>query len=170
MSPMSDSKQSERSVPIGKIKDRRESLLSALELAGGEATTPTLRENGDVPRGSINYHLELLEEWGAIMRVGSEQVGGGEKAVVWAITDEGRDALEEIRERDESPPSASELEGRADLLEARVKRLEATFNKFAYVVNQHEEELDVVDSGELEEFDEELERLNEEVDRLEEEI
>ncbi|NKE37315.1 hypothetical protein GWG54_16120 [Natronococcus sp. JC468] len=156
---MSDTKQSERSVPIEDVGPQRETLLETLVLLEGEAHTPRLRE-ADIPDGTALYHLGKLEEWGAIMRVGEERVGGGDKATVWAITDDGRDALEELRDRDETPPTVYELQRELEEKETRINELEETldrvraeFNKFAHVVEQHEKELGVIDRSELEELD-----------------
>lgn len=124
---MQDSQESEGSVPLEQITERRRELLKTLDFADGEANTSFLRQHSNVPEGSLNYHLRKLEEWDLIEVVGRKRVGSGDPAKVWSLTESGEEMvadLETITGDLGRPPSASELADRVDELEESLRGMQ----------------------------------------------
>jgi len=75
------------------ISGPRGRMLDVLRLCGGEATTRTVREDANVPDGSVHYHLRKLRENGVIEQAGSRRVESGETADVHRLTDLGHEVV-----------------------------------------------------------------------------
>jgi DNA-binding PadR family transcriptional regulator len=68
-------------------------MLDVLRLCGGEATTRTIREDANVPDGSIHYHLRQLCDSGVIEQAGTRRVESGETANVYRLTGLGQEVI-----------------------------------------------------------------------------
>ncbi|WP_152424884.1 hypothetical protein [Natronococcus jeotgali] len=134
---MSQHKQSERSDGsedmIERLGDIRRSALKGLRAVGGEGNTTEIRqavetETGTkIPVGSTQYHFRWLESEGLIVEVDREEVNhGGQNAIVWGLTEDGQQLLEEIdalEDRGDRPQTLEGLNDRIDELEQEVEDL-----------------------------------------------
>jgi DNA-binding PadR family transcriptional regulator len=92
------------------IRGHRRTLLDGLRYHGGSAHTSALRSYGDVPPGSIQYHLSVLEDWNLIEQDGTQRLDNGEIAHMYHLTEDGRDVAEEITQSTTTAENVESLE------------------------------------------------------------
>lgn len=140
---MSDAKQSERTGDVTptfeematSLDRRRQDLLSVLHAADeSRMNTSALRRTADVPSGSMTHHMKKLERWGLVEEAGRAYVGGGSKAIVWALTQRGTEFCEEHLDEIRSLPSHQEVKQ----LRERVTELET---QLSALETQHEADI-----------------------------
>lgn len=95
---------------VDEIRGHRRTLLDGLRYHGGAANTSELRAYGDVPEGSIQYHLSVLEDWELIDQEGTERLENGEVANSYQLTDSGKNVVEEIADSTTTVESVESLE------------------------------------------------------------
>lgn len=85
---------------------------------------------------SVDYHLNILSDWGLIRVVDWDEDGSGNSARVFALTDEGEDVVGDLLTVDAEgyvPPAADHkirrLEQRVDELEAETERIDGRIDK-----------------------------------------
>lgn len=81
------------------LRDRREEILQLFMSYDRDTfDSSEVRELGDIPDGSLKYHLDKLEGWGLIEEL-DERVpptyGGGSDAKQWRLTERGEAFTEE---------------------------------------------------------------------------
>lgn len=114
---------------IERLGETRRSLLEALRAIGGEGNTSEILQAtaAEVPEGSRGYHFRWLEGEGLIVEVDRQEVShGGKDVVVWGITEDGEQLLEEIdalEDRGDRPQTIEGLNDRIDELESEVSNL-----------------------------------------------
>ncbi|WP_339106282.1 hypothetical protein [Haloterrigena salinisoli] len=142
---MADSQESEESVSFDQLGDHRRSILETVRGLGGEANAAEIRQRTDVPEGSFGWHFGKLEEWSLLEDVGRQNVGGGDDAIVWSLTDAGADLLERIdveEGREDRPQTFEGLNNRIDELETDLEAIKTEFNRMADIVEDHHDRLE----------------------------
>lgn len=141
---MADAKQSERTGNVtpsfeemqANLDRRRQDILTVLNSAdNSRLNTSDLRRTANVPSGSMTHHMKKLERWGLVEEGDRVYVGGGSRAIVWALTQRGQTFCEEHLDEIRALPSHQEvtqLRERVTELETRLSTLET----------QHEEDID----------------------------
>lgn len=103
------------------VNGQRAALVEALDFFGGEATTYDLREYGEVPAGSIHYHLDHLIEWDVVEKTGRQKpIGSGGKADVYRLTRKGEAISTEVSDTTTTADEVVSYEERLAALEARM--------------------------------------------------
>lgn len=140
---MADAKQSERTGDVTptfeematSLDRRRQDLLSVLHAADeSRMNTSALRRTADVPSGSMTHHMKKLERWGLVEEAGRAYVGGGSKAIVWQLTEQGLEFCEKHLDEIRTLPSHQEVKH----LRERVTELET---QLSALETQHEEDI-----------------------------
>jgi DNA-binding PadR family transcriptional regulator len=114
-------------VLIDELRGNRAELLLAIN-DNYPAETPKSEITDTVK--SVNYHLDILDDWGLIEVVAHEQQGDRIPARVFSLTDRGRDAVEDLFEQTGARPIPSAVEQhieslRSDVEDARADAREA---------------------------------------------
>ncbi|WP_435158806.1 hypothetical protein [Haladaptatus sp. DFWS20] len=104
-------------VLIDELRGNRAELLLAIN-DNYPAETPK-RELTDTVN-SVNYHLDILEEWGLIEVVAHEQQGDRIPARVFSLTDRGREAVEDLLAQTDARPIPSAVEQHIESLRSDV--------------------------------------------------
>ncbi|WP_227380627.1 hypothetical protein [Haladaptatus halobius] len=105
-------------VLIDELRGNRAELLLAMN-DNYPAETPK-RELTDTVN-SVNYHLDILTEWGLIEVVAREQQGDRIPARVFSLTDRGREAVEELFEQTDARPIPTAVEQHIESLRREVQ-------------------------------------------------
>lgn len=108
------------------IRGHRRTLLDGLRYYGGSAHTSALRSYGDVPAGSIRYHLSVLEDWDLIKQEGEQRLENGEISHTYHLTDDGREIAAEIAQGTITTESIESLEQQLTHQQAKIDTLEET--------------------------------------------
>lgn len=108
------------------IRGHRRTLLDGLRYFGGSAHTSALRSYGDVPAGSIRYHLSVLEDWGFIKQEGKQRLDNGEISHTYHLTDDGCDVASEIAQSTTTTESVESLEQQLTHQQEKIETLEET--------------------------------------------
>ncbi|WP_423743149.1 hypothetical protein V5735_00110 (plasmid) [Haladaptatus sp. SPP-AMP-3] len=109
-------------VLIDELRGNRAELLLAIN-DNYPAETPKSELTDTV--NSVNYHLDILEEWGLIEVVAHEQQGGRIPARVFSLTDHGREAVEDLLARTGARPIPSAVEQHIESLRSDVEDAKA---------------------------------------------
>jgi DNA-binding PadR family transcriptional regulator len=109
-------------VLIDELRGNRAELLLAIN-DNYPAETPKHELTDTV--NSVNYHLDILEEWGLIEVVAHEQQGDRIPARVFSLTDRGREAVEDLLARTDARPIPSAVEQHIESLRSDVKDAKA---------------------------------------------
>ncbi|MFH5802099.1 hypothetical protein [Haladaptatus sp. CMAA 1911] len=109
-------------VLIDELRGNRAELLLAIN-DNYPAETPK-RELTDTVN-SVNYHLDILEEWGLITVVAHEQQGDRIPARVFSLTDRGREAVEDLLAQTDARPIPSAVEQHIESLRSDVEDAKA---------------------------------------------
>lgn len=81
---------------VDRLGDQRRDILGALQQSDeSRLNTSDLRMGADVPSGSMTHHMETLQRWGLVEEVGRVHVGRGSRAIVWGLTQDGEEFIEE---------------------------------------------------------------------------
>lgn len=81
---------------VDRLGDQRRDILGALKQSDeSQLNTSDLRMGADVPSGSMTHHMETLQRWGLVEEVGRVHVGRGSRAIVWGLTQDGEEFIEE---------------------------------------------------------------------------
>ncbi|WP_227357327.1 hypothetical protein [Haladaptatus salinisoli] len=109
-------------VLIDELRGNRAELLLAIN-DNYPAETPK-RELTDTVN-SVNYHLDILEEWGLIEVVAHEEQGDRIPARVFSLTDRGREAVEDLLARTDARPIPSAVEQHIEDLRREIEDVRA---------------------------------------------
>ena len=109
-------------VLIDELRGNRAELLLAIN-DNYPAETPKSELTDTV--NSVNYHLDILEEWGLIEVVAHEQQGDRIPARVFSLTDRGREAVEDLLARTDARPIPSAVEQHIESLRSDVEDAKA---------------------------------------------
>jgi DNA-binding PadR family transcriptional regulator len=107
---------------IDELRGNRAELLLAIN-DNYPAETPK-RELTDTVN-SVNYHLDILEDWGLIEVVAHEQQGDRIPARVFSLTDRGREAVEDLLAQTDARPIPSAVEQHIESLRSDVEDAKA---------------------------------------------
>ncbi|ADB62829.1 putative transcriptional regulator (plasmid) [Haloterrigena turkmenica DSM 5511] len=121
-----------------RITEDRGALLTALSRSDQNALSTTdLRRQTDIPSGSMNYHMDELEQLGLVEVVGQTEGSGRIPANVYSITELGQSFLES--KSWQSFPSMEyvrRLEERIDGLEQTVQEMQDKHEKMVDILEQ----------------------------------
>jgi DNA-binding PadR family transcriptional regulator len=109
-------------VLIDELRGNRAELLLAIN-DNYPAETPKSELTDTV--NSVNYHLDILEEWGLIEVVAHEQQGDRIPARVFSLTDRGREAVEDLLARTDARPIPSAVEQHIEDLRREIEDVRA---------------------------------------------
>ncbi|WP_433631019.1 hypothetical protein [Halomicrococcus sp. NG-SE-24] len=109
---------------VDEVRGHRRTLLDGLRYHGGAANTSELRAYGDVPEGSIQYHLSVLEDWELIGQEGTERLENGEIANSYHLTDSGTDVAEEIADSTTTVESVESFEQQINQQQEQIASLQ----------------------------------------------
>jgi len=109
-------------VLIDELRGNRAELLLAIN-DNYPAETPK-RELTDTVN-SVNYHLDILTEWGLVEVVAHEQQGDRIPARVFSLTDRGREAVEDLLARTDARPIPSAVEQHIESLRSDIEDAKA---------------------------------------------
>lgn len=115
------------------IAGNKAEVLRALLFFDNRGNASEIRRAGEIPGGSVNYHLRDLSEKGLIEHVGWEHIGQGGRTKVWELTAEGERVASHLREDqpriDELPEVMSSVEEHDERLEELQERHRDNFEE-----------------------------------------
>lgn len=131
-SDMSDTQKSDKSAgDSDRLGPRREALLQGLIDADGRASAAQLRRETEVPAGSINHHLGVLESGGLVAETDERvDAGRGSASKVYRLTDDGEQRAAALDDGDDEP-GTEELRERVSELEEKNGRLQEAVTALA---------------------------------------
>lgn len=109
-------------VLIDELRGNRAELLLAIN-DNYPAETPKSELTDTV--NSVNYHLDILEDWSLIEVVAHEQQGDRIPARVFSLTDRGREAVEDLLARTDARPIPSAVEQHIEDLRREIEDVRA---------------------------------------------
>jgi DNA-binding PadR family transcriptional regulator len=109
-------------VLIDELRGNRVELLLAIN-DNYPAETPKHELTDTV--NSVNYHLDILEEWDLIEVVAHEQQGDRIPARVFSLTDRGREAVEDLLAQTDARPIPSAVEQHIEDLRREIEDVRA---------------------------------------------
>ncbi len=128
---------------VDRLGDQRRDILGVLKQSDeSRLNTSDLRMGADVPSGSMTHHMETLQRWGLVEEVGRVHVGRGSRAIVWGLTQDGEEFIEEggldsgrrvarADDLDELQEDVITLNQRVDGMEADVKTVRSQVMQIA---------------------------------------
>lgn len=100
-------------------------IIHVLDAHEGTANTAEVRKATDISGQLIRYHTDKLADRGLLEIVGTQEVGNGNPAKVYGLTESGESIVAEFTIGEGATPKEErdELRRRLDRLEAKVERL-----------------------------------------------
>lgn len=135
-------------------------VLRSLEFFDGEANASEVRRAGEIPSGSVNYHLRSLADSDLIEHVGWDHVGQGGQAKRWRLTAQGARVAGHLTD---DQPRIDDLDEAIEQLDDHDDRLEELQDRHRENFDDVEEEIETLRS----EFSDLKSSVNQLLDKLE---